>query len=151
MSDKNKTRKNRKTTPKNKTRKAWIRDARKIVFRINNVDILDKNDDKKVRFEQLKEGVTKFLPENKPGDIRRQFPKGKDNWKPEDAIKFEYLFNKYGKMSNYTLTPEDVHNINKLLGKPGIRPDESTPTPTEESKEEPEKKAKPEQEPEKEP
>tara|TARA_B100000963_G_scaffold145550_1_gene126757 strand:+ start:1577 stop:5875 length:4299 start_codon:yes stop_codon:yes gene_type:complete len=152
MSSKNKTRKNRKAKSNNTTRKAWKRDARKIVFRINQVDILDKNDDKKVRFEQLKEGVTKFLPENKPGDIRRQFPKGKDNWKPEDAIKFDYLLNKYNKQSNYTLTPEDTRNINKLLGKQGIRDDEDTPTPEEVSvKEQKEEIQQPEPEPEPQP
>ena len=132
MSDKNKTRKNRKTTPKNNTRKTWdTKVARHIPFKINREYVLDKNNDKRVRYEKLKPGVTEFLPENKPGDIRRRFSKKKDNWKPEDVIKFDYLLKRYGDLSNYDLTPEDIRNINKLLGKKGIRDDEGTPTPEE--------------------
>ena len=101
MSSKNKTRKNRKTTPKNTTRKSWnTKVARHIPFKINNEYVLDKNNDKRVRYEKLKPGVTEFLPENKAGDIRRRFSKKKDNWKPEDVIKFDYLLKRYGDLSN---------------------------------------------------
>ena len=88
-----------KTTTNNTTRKDWKAkvDATLTSFKINGQFILDKNNKGRVRIEQLKPGVTKFLPENKPGDVRRQFPKGKDIWKPTDVIKFKYLFNKYGK------------------------------------------------------
>ena len=153
-----KTKKERKVKTNNTTRKAWKKDATHTAFKINNVHILDKNDDKRVRMEQLKPGVTKFLPENKPGDVRRLWPKGKDNWKKEDVIKFDYLLNKYKKKGNYKLTPEDEVNINKLLKSKGIREDENTPTPPEETKKEiekqekqREKKSKPEKEPEPEP
>ena len=149
MSSKNKTRKNRKTTPKNTTRKSWnTKVARHIPFKINNEYVLDKNDDKRVRYEKLKQGVTEFLPENKAGDIRRRFSKKKDNWKPEDVIKFDYLLKRYGDLSNYDLTPEDIRNINKLLGKKGIRDDEDTPTPEEVTvKEQKEEIQQPEPEP----
>ena len=134
-----KTKKEREVKTNNTTRKAWKKDATQTAFKINNVHILDKNDDNRVRMEQLKPGVTKFLPENKPGDVRRLWPKGKDIWKPEDIIKFDYLFNKYNKKGNYKLTPEDEVNINKLLKSKGIREDENTPTPPEETKKEIEK------------
>ena len=93
-----------KTTTNNTTRKDWKAkvDATLTSFKINGQFILDKNNKGRVRIEQLKPGVTKFLPENKPGDVRRQFPKGKDIWKPTDVIKFKYLFKKYGKKTNYS-------------------------------------------------
>ena len=131
MSSKNKTRKNRKTkSSNNTTRKDWHKnDSERIRFVIDKVGVLDKNDKFKVRFEVLKPGVTKYLPEDKPNDIRRQWPKGKDNWKPEDIIKFEYLVSKYKKQRNYKLTEEDKVNIRRLLNPKGIQEDEDTPTP----------------------
>ena len=146
MSSKNKTRKNRKTKSNNTTRKAWDKSATRTSFKINGVYIKDKNDDKRVRFEKLKPGVTTFLPENKPGDIRRLWPKGKDNWKKEDVIKFDYLLNKYKGKGNYKPTPEDEANINKLLNPKVIKEDENTPTPPEEAKKEIEKVQKKQEE-----
>ena len=149
MSSKNQTRKKKDIAPKNKTRKAWKpKHATRMVFKINNVEIIGKNG-KKLRVERLKPGVTDYLPANKEGDIRRVIPKNKKIWKKEDIIKYDYLMNKYKWRTNYDLTPEDIININKLLGKVGIRPDESTPTP--EEKKEPEKQPEPEPEPEPQP
>ena len=153
-----KTRKNRKTNSNNKTRKSWHKTQKtEKRFKINSVEILGING-KPVRFERLKPGVTEFLPDYKPGDIRRVIGKGRDNWKPDDVIRFDYLFDKYKWQGNYKPTPEDEANINKLLKSKGIRQDDSTPTPPEETKKEIEKQEKqaekepePEKEPEKEP
>ena len=137
-----KTRKNRKTNSNNKTRKSWNKkQVTQKRFKINGVEI-SGIDGKPVRFERLKEGVTEFLPDNKPGDVRRVIGKGRDNWKRDDVIRFNYLFDKYRWKGNYKTTPEDEANINKLLKSKGIRQDDSTPTPPEETKKEIEKQEK---------
>ena len=100
MSSKNKTRKKKDTNPKNKTRKAWkSKHSTKMVFKINNVEILGKNG-KKLRVERLKPGVTDYLPAYKEGDIRRVIPKNKQIWKKEDIVKYDYLMNKYDWSTN---------------------------------------------------
>ena len=95
-----KTKKNRNTKPKNTTRKTWKKpDRTQAAFQINSKYILDKNNDKRVRIERLK--TDKYEPEQKKGEIRRAIPKRKDNWKPEDIIKFKYLVKKYKWSTNY--------------------------------------------------
>ena len=56
-----KTKKEREVKTNNTTRKAWKKDATQTAFKINNVHILDKNDDNRVRMEQLKPGTRAFL------------------------------------------------------------------------------------------
>ena len=131
-----KTRKNRKTKPKNTTRKNWKKElVNETRFQIIGKETPLGTNGKFLRIQKLK--VPKN-PENP--EIRRKLTRNIDYWKNEDKIKFKYLSNKYGwprnQSNGYSLTPEDEENINKLLDKKKIREDVDTPTPKEEKKEE---------------
>ena len=100
-----KTKKLKKSTGNNKTQKK--NHFHETAFKIDGIVLLG-TDGHKLRLRQRRN------PINSP--ITRKLNRGKDFWREEDIIKFDYLIKKRKKRSgNYILSDEDKINIKNLL------------------------------------